>query len=94
MPDTVASTALLADHIPTGWIVGYVAVIIVVIAVVALVVPILFLAHSIGNEAQQIDDALAEAVENTAGLAGLSTTVESAGVIVAGLERGRHRLGG
>ena len=75
MPELVTGTALLAADVPSGWVVGYVAVIAVVVVVVALVVPILFLAHSIGNEAQQIDDALAESVDNTAGLAGLSTTI-------------------
>jgi hypothetical protein len=62
--------------------------------VVALVVPILVLAHSIGKEAKMIDDSLQESVDNTAGLAGLRTTIDHAEVIVAGLERGRHRLGG
>jgi cell division protein FtsB len=68
--------------------------VIVVLVVVALVVPILFLAHRIGNQAGAINDALTDAVDNTAALAGLETTNESATAIVAGLERGRIRLGG
>ena len=78
----------------TGWVVGYTITIIVVLVVVALVVPILLLARSIGNEAKEIDDSLAESVHNTAALAQLHTTIESAEVITAGLRRGRARLGG
>jgi hypothetical protein len=78
----------------TGWAVGYTIAIVIVLVVVALVVPILLLAHSIGNEAEQINDGLAQAVHNTAALSELRTTNEAAGVIIAGLERGRHKLGG
>lgn len=85
---------VLAAGDTTGWTIGYVIGIVVVLAVVALVVPILVLARSIGNEAPMINDALGDAVTNTAALQGLSTTVEHVEVIVAGLERGRHRLGG
>ena len=62
--------------------------------VVALVVPILVLAHPIGKQAKEINDSLDESVTNTAALAGLHTTIESAEVITAGLRRGRIRLGG
>lgn len=78
----------------TGWTIGYVITIVVVLVVVALVVPILVLAHAIGKQAKQIDDRLQESVRNTAALGELQTTVEHAGVIVAGLNRGRTRLGG
>jgi len=78
----------------TGWVVGYTITIIVVLVVVALVVPILVLAHSIGNEAKMIDDSLTESVHNTAALKELHTTIDHAEVIVAGLARGRTRLGG
>jgi hypothetical protein len=78
----------------TGWVIGYTIAIIVVLVVVALVVPILLLAHSIGNEAKDINDGLTDAARHTAALAELNTTNEAAGVIIAGLERGRHRLGG
>ena len=78
----------------TGWVVGYTIGIIVVLVVVALVVPILVLAHAIGKEAKVIDDSLTESVHNTAALAELSTTIDYAGIIVAGLNRGRTRLGG
>jgi len=78
----------------TGWTIGYVIGIVVVLVVVALVVPILLLAHRIGKQAGAIDASLQESVRNTAGLAGLRTTVESADIIVAGLNRGRTRLGG
>ncbi len=77
-----------------GWIVGYIIGIIVVLVVVALVVPILRLAHSIGNEAPKINDALTDAVHNTAPLAALRTTIEHATIIIGGLQRGRARLGG
>jgi FUN14 family. len=78
----------------TGWAIGYTLGIIVVLVVVALVVPILLLARAIGEQAKQINDALTEAVHNTAALAQLRTTSEHADVIVAGLRRGRQRLGG
>jgi hypothetical protein len=78
----------------TGWVVGFVIGIVVVLVVVALVVPILLLARSIGREAPLIDGALRDAVRNTAPLAELGTTIEHAEVIVAGLHRGRTRLGG
>jgi hypothetical protein len=78
----------------TGWIIGYVITGVVVLVVVALVVPILVLAHSIGNEAKMIDDSLNQSVKNTAALKELNTTIDHAQVIVAGLARGRNRLGG
>ncbi|MEM8924920.1 MAG: hypothetical protein AAGD35_15555 [Actinomycetota bacterium] len=78
----------------TGWVIGYTIGIVVVIAVVALVVPILLLARSIGNRAAAINASLEQSVENTAALSELNTTIESAGAIVAGLHRGRKRLGG
>jgi hypothetical protein len=84
---------LLAES-NTGWAVGYTIGIVVVLVVVALVVPILLLARSIGGHAAAIDDSLQDSVENTAALSGLHTTIDSAEAIVAGLERGRHRLGG
>jgi Na+/alanine symporter len=78
----------------TGWWIGYTIGIVVVVAVVALVTPILLLARSIGKEAATINDSLTESVHNTAPLAALSTTIEHATIIIAGLKRGRERLGG
>jgi cell shape-determining protein MreD len=77
-----------------GWQAGYTVGVIVVIVVVALVVPILLLAHLIGKQAKDINDSLSESVTNTAALAGLHTTIESAEAITAGLRRGRIKLGG
>jgi hypothetical protein len=77
-----------------GWVLGYTIGIVVVVVVVALVVPILMLARSIGNEAPKINDALTEAVHNTAPLGALRTTIEHATIIIGGLQRGRARLGG
>jgi hypothetical protein len=77
-----------------GWILGYVIGGVVVLAVVALVVPILLLARSIGDEAPKINDSLAQTVRNTAPLGALRTTIEYATVIIGGLQRGRARLGG
>ena len=77
-----------------GWVIGYTIAIVVVLAVVALVVPILVLAKSIGDEAPKINDALTEAVRNTAPLGALRTTIEHATIIIGGLQRGRARLGG
>jgi len=79
---------------PTGWTIGYVVTIAVVLVVVALVVPILLLAASIGRQAETINDSLARAVRHTAALRELTTTIEHAEVITAGLRRGRNRLGG
>ena len=62
--------------------------------VVALVVPILLLARSIGDEAPKINKALGEAVRNTAPLGALRTTIDYAVTIIGGLKRGRERLGG
>jgi hypothetical protein len=78
----------------TGWIAGYTIGVVIVLVVVALVVPILLLARSIGKAAPLINDELAKAVHNTAPLAALSTTIKYAQTIVAGLARGRARLGG
>ena len=78
----------------TGWWIGYTIGIVVVLAVVALVTPILLLARSIGKDAEAINGSLTQAVHNTAPLAALSTTIEHATIIIAGLKRGRERLGG
>ena len=78
----------------TGWVVGYTIGIVVVLVVVALVVPILVLAYRIGNQAEAVNAGLEKAVVNTAALSGLNETIESAEAIVAGLKRGRERLGG
>jgi len=88
------SHLLAAGTSTTGWVVGYTIGIIIVLVVVALVVPILMLARSIGNEAPKINDALSDAVRNTAPLGALRTTIEYATVIIGGLQRGRTRLGG
>ena len=86
-------TGLLVDA-TAGWTIGWVIGLAVVLAVVALVVPILRLAHQIGEQATDINDSLAKSVHNTAGLRGLVATNESAEAIVAGLARGRKKLGG
>ena len=78
----------------TDWTIGYVIGGVVVLAVVALVVPILVLARQIGDEAPKINAALEGAVTNTAPLSALRTTIEHATIIIAGLARGRARLGG
>ena len=78
----------------TDWLVGYGIALAVVLVVVALVVPILLLARAIGGQAKEINDSLTESVHNTAALAQLQTTSDSADAIVAGLQRGRARLGG
>lgn len=78
----------------TGWTVGLIVGLVVVVAVVALVTPILVLAHRIGTQARQIDEALGRARTHTAGLAGLNETIDHATEIIGGLQRGRARLGG
>lgn len=78
----------------TGWTIGFWIGSIVVVAVVALVMPILLLARSIGNRATDINASLEQSVTNTAALAGLQTTIDSAGAITDGLARGRATLGG
>lgn len=78
----------------TDWTIGYVIGGVILLAVVAGVAWILVLAKQIGDEAPKINAALEGAVRNTAPLGALSTTIEYATTIIAGLERGRHRLGG
>jgi fatty acid desaturase len=78
----------------TGWIVGFTIGAVIVVVVVALVVPILVLAHKIGQAAPLINGELVKARDNTAPLAALSTTITYATNIIAGLGRGRARLGG
>jgi hypothetical protein len=78
----------------TGWIVGYTIGIVVVLVVVALVVPILLLAKKIGSQARAINGELTTSVQNTAALTDLNITIDSASAIVAGLNRGRKKLGG
>ena len=78
----------------TGWNLGLIIGLVVVVAVVALVTPILVLAHRIGTQARQIDEALGRARTHTAGLAGLNETIDHATAIIGGLRRGRARLGG
>lgn len=85
-------TAVLAST--TGWIIGWSIGLAAVLAVVALVVPILLLAHRIGDQAGDINASLMKSVDNTASLSELNDTVEAAEAIVAGLARGRSRLGG
>lgn len=77
-----------------GWLVGYIIGLIVVLAVVALVIPILVLAARIGTQAGSILSGLEQAERNTAGLSGLNETIASALAVIAGLKRGRTRLGG
>ena len=86
--------ALAAGTSTSGWVVGYTIGIVFVVVVVVLVVPILMLARSISNEAPKINDALTQAVQNTAPLGALRTTIEHATIIIGGLQRGRARLGG
>ena len=84
----------LAAGSSTGWVIGWTIGIVLVVVVAALVTVILLLAKSIGDEAPKINDALAQAVRNTAPLAALRITIEYATVIIGGLQRGRARLGG
>ncbi|MGH4012863.1 MAG: hypothetical protein ACRDSL_02770 [Pseudonocardiaceae bacterium] len=92
-------TMLLAEHAPGephlfGWNLGFIIAIVVISTVVALVAPILVLAGRIGRQAPMINEALEQAYRNTLALKDLRSTIDHATVIVAGLERGRARLGG
>ncbi|MDX1469211.1 MAG: hypothetical protein R3258_07710 [Acidimicrobiia bacterium] len=78
----------------TAWVVGFGVGLGIVVAVVALVVPILLLARRIWKQAEAVNAGLQAAVVNTAALAQLETTIESAEAIIDGLRRGRTRLGG
>jgi predicted PurR-regulated permease PerM len=78
----------------TGWTIGWMVGLAVVLVVVALVVSILLLARRIGDQATTINDSLSRSVEHTAALNKLNETNEAADAIVAGLARGRSRLGG
>ena len=86
------AAAVGASHF--GWTLGFVIGGVLVVVVVALVVPILLLARSIGDEAPKINAGLTGAVRNTAPLGALRTTIEYAVTIIGGLQRGRARLGG
>ena len=87
-------TALLLASV-AGWAIGWSIGITVVFAVVALVVPILLLANRIGGQAGGYQRFSNENRWTTRQLsAELNTTIESAEAIVAGLARGRNRLGG
>lgn len=86
--------ALAAGVSTLGWSLGYSLGALVVLVVLALVIPILVLARRIGDQAGTINDTLGQAVDNTAPLAALRTTIEHATIIIAGLKRGRERLGG
>ena len=77
-----------------GWLIGYIIGLVVVLVVVALVVHILVIAWRIGTQAGSILEGLENAEQNTAGLAGLNETITSALAVIAGLKRGRSRLGG
>jgi len=77
-----------------GFTLGYIIGGVVLVAVVVLVTTILILAKQIGDEAPRINTALEGAVTNTAPLGALRTTIEHATIIIAGLKRGRQRLGG
>jgi len=94
MNSTVLVAAASGSTSNFGWILGFTIGGVIVLVVVALVVPILLLARSIGNEAPKINSALTDAVHNTAPLGALRTTIEYATVIIGGLQRGRARLGG
>lgn len=85
---------LAQDADLSGWNTGLIIGVLVVVAVVALVTPIILLAFRIGKQAKDIDDALRQAETNTAPLAALRDTIDHAETIVAGLARGRTRLGG
>jgi hypothetical protein len=54
----------------------------------------LILAKSIGGEAKNINDRLLLAEKNTSGLSLLNATITMALAVIAGLTRGRKRLGG
>lgn len=77
-----------------GWNLGLAIGFVVILVVVALVAPILALAGRIGRQAPMINEALKRAQNDTAPLADLRTTIDHAQTIIAGLERGRTRLGG
>ena len=85
---------ILAEGSTAGFAYGYTIGLSVVLVVVGLVVPILVLAYKIGVQAGDINSSLEEAVYNTAALAELGATKESAEAITAGLARGRKQLGG
>ena len=78
----------------SGWALGYLIGLVVVLVVAALVVPILLLAHRIGNQAEAVNNGLQSAVKHTAALDGLNTTISYAVSVIEGLKRGRKKFGG
>ncbi|MGH3980686.1 MAG: hypothetical protein ACRDRZ_17080 [Pseudonocardiaceae bacterium] len=91
-------TRLAQDATPDpsvwGWNLGFAIAIVVIAVVVVLVARILALAARIGQQAPMINEALQRAYHDTLPLAELRTTINHAQVIIAGLQRGRARLGG
>ena len=88
------TSLLLVEASTAGWTIGWSVGIAVVLAVVALVVPILLLAQQIGSQASDTNGSLEKSVDHTAALSELNATNDAAEAIVAGLARGRNRLGG
>ncbi len=78
----------------TSWVIGFAIFVLVVVIVAVLVITILYWANKIGKQANEINAALQLSEQNTAPLAALQTTIDSVTAIVAGLQRGRARLGG
>ncbi len=72
-----------------GWLIGFIIGAVVVLVVVVLVVSILALAWRIGTQAGSILSGLQQAERKQ-----LNETIESALAVIAGLKRGRARLGG
>jgi hypothetical protein len=92
-PNVLAAAVAGGAGSSTGWVIGWTIGIVLTVVVAALVIASLWLAKSIGDEAPKINDALTEAVHNTAPLAALRTTIDYAVTIIGGLQRGRARLG-
>ena len=71
-----------------------VLVVLTVIVIVALIAGLAVYLYWAGTLLDRIGAKLEGAVRNTAPLAALRTTIEHATIIIAGLQRGRARLGG
>ena len=77
----------------TLWVSVIIVGFVVVVAVAALLSLLIYLIKRIDHRVDAIGGTLTAAKANTADAA-LSTTIEHATIIIAGLQRGRHRLGG
>lgn len=86
--------AYIGDPNLFGWYLGWVIGAFIITVIVAEVAAILRVAKIIGGQAQQADQGLGVAYDNTVALHELATTVEIANSVTKNLHRTRRALEG